>query len=153
MNAARDVLADLEEIGAKIEPAGDRIILRAGATAIPADLVSRIRHAKAELLATLANHTISADRGGSREERSRSDAELVAPSSWFQRIASSAADEPSLGEPCAARRGRVDAKDGVLLHFCVTCGAWGAYGYGVNLRVGQLGRWFCAAHRPQHKLR
>src|SRR5262249_36170776 len=36
------------------EPAGDRLILRAGPTAIPAALVSRVREAKADLLATLA---------------------------------------------------------------------------------------------------
>jgi hypothetical protein len=54
MSAARDLLADLDMIGAKLEPAGDRLILRAGSKAIPADLVRRIRDAKADLLATFA---------------------------------------------------------------------------------------------------
>lgn len=54
MSAARNLLADLALIGAKLEPAGDRLILRAGPTAIPAALVSRVREAKADLLATLA---------------------------------------------------------------------------------------------------
>ena len=31
----------------------------------------------------------------------------------------------------------------------VACGAWGAFGYCVNLRADQLGRWYCGAHRPQ----
>ncbi len=35
MNAARDLLGDLAVIGASIEPAGDRIILRAGAYCDP----------------------------------------------------------------------------------------------------------------------
>jgi hypothetical protein len=35
-----------------------------------------------------------------------------------------------------------------FLHYCEVCGAWGAFGYGVKLRVGRLGRWFCFQHRP-----
>src|SRR5271156_5430821 len=54
MSAARDLLSDLDRIGARLEPAGDRLILRAGTTAIPAALVRRVREAKADLLATLA---------------------------------------------------------------------------------------------------
>jgi hypothetical protein len=51
--------------------------------------------------------------------------------------------------PCDVRRGQVDARpDGLFLHFCEECGAWGAFGYGVSLRTGKLGRWYCAAHRP-----
>ena len=61
-------------------------------------------------------------------------------------------DEPAYSEPCIARRGRVEARDGLFLHFCVECGAWGAFGYGVNLRADQLGRWYCAAHRPKSPL-
>jgi hypothetical protein len=60
MSAARDLLDDLAVIGATIEPAGDRLILRAGATAIPAPLVGRVRQAKGDLLAMLAVHD---DRG------------------------------------------------------------------------------------------
>ena len=56
MNAARELLDDLAVIGATVEPAGDRLILRAGPTAIPAKLVNRIREAKADLIATLASH-------------------------------------------------------------------------------------------------
>ena len=61
-------------------------------------------------------------------------------------------DEPAYSEPCIARRGRVEARGGLFLHFCVECGAWGAFGYGVNLRADQLGRWYCAAHRPKSPL-
>jgi hypothetical protein len=56
MNAARELLDDLAVIGATVEPAGDRLILRAGPTAIPARLVNRVREAKADLIATLARH-------------------------------------------------------------------------------------------------
>ena len=59
MNAARELLDDLALIGATVEPAGDRLILRAGPTAIPARLVNRVREAKADLIATLARHEAS----------------------------------------------------------------------------------------------
>jgi len=57
--------------------------------------------------------------------------------------------EPDFSEPCTARRGRVQERNGVFLHFCVECGAWGAFGYGVSMRTGKLGRWYCATHRPR----
>jgi uncharacterized protein len=53
MSATRNLIADLALIGARLEPAGDRPILRAGPTTIPAALVRRVREAKADLLATL----------------------------------------------------------------------------------------------------
>ena len=57
MSADRDLLADLDLIGARLEPAGDRLILRAGPMAVPSALVRRVREAKADLLATLAVST------------------------------------------------------------------------------------------------
>ena len=48
---------------------GDRLILRAGSTAIPAGLVRRVREAKAELLVTLAIRT---DHTVPRSEENRS---------------------------------------------------------------------------------
>jgi hypothetical protein len=53
MSTARDLLDDLAMIGATVEPAGDRLILRAGLTAIPATLVNRVREAKADLMTSL----------------------------------------------------------------------------------------------------
>jgi hypothetical protein len=34
-------------------------------------------------------------------------------------------------------------------HRCCVCGQLAPFGYGVALRQGQEGRWFCGAHRPQ----
>jgi hypothetical protein len=31
---------------------------------------------------------------------------------------------------------------------CCVCGQPARFGFGVRLRLGQEGRWFCAAHRP-----
>jgi hypothetical protein len=56
--------------------------------------------------------------------------------------------EPALEEPCAARRGRVQELDDAFLHFCRQCGRFAAFGYGVHLRAGRLGRWYCGKHRP-----
>ncbi len=66
MSVAHNLLADLAGIGATIKPAGDRLILRAGRTAIPAELVSRVRAAKTDLLATLS---ASSERPGNEEAR------------------------------------------------------------------------------------
>jgi hypothetical protein len=53
-------------------------------------------------------------------------------------------------QQCAARRGLVqETEGGALLHYCEKCGALAPFGYGVSLRRGRLGRWYCAAHRPQ----
>jgi hypothetical protein len=54
MNTARDLLEHLADIGASIQPAGDRLVLRAGPKGIPATLLSRVREAKADLIAALA---------------------------------------------------------------------------------------------------
>jgi hypothetical protein len=66
LNVARDLLDDLAIIGATVEPAGNRLILRAGSTAIPATLVSRVREAKADLIAMLAPRK---NRGVIREKQ------------------------------------------------------------------------------------
>jgi hypothetical protein len=50
MSSVHDLLDDLAVIGATIQPAANRLILRAGAAPVPADLISRVRRAKAELL-------------------------------------------------------------------------------------------------------
>ena len=139
MTAAHQLLVDLAVIGASIKPAGDRIVLRAGASAIPAGLVDRIREAKAEVLATLA--TSPTERLPADERGAAPNAEVVAPPAWFQRVAAPATGEPGFDEPCAERRGRVEERDGQFLHFCDACGAWGAYGYGVRVRAGRQGRW------------
>jgi hypothetical protein len=55
-----------------------------------------------------------------------------------------------LEQQCVARRGLVkETEGGALLHYCEKCGALAPFGYGVSLRRGRLGRWYCAAHRPQ----
>ena len=65
----------------------------------------------------------------------------------FARTERRVGDEP----PCAGRRGMVEEVDGVFTHFCVECGRHAPFGYGVSLRAGQLGRWYCREHRPQQE--
>ena len=72
---------------------------------------------------------------------------IIAPGKWVERIAVPASSEPGFSEPWPPRRGRIESQGNTLLHFCCVCGAWGSYGFGVNLRGGRMGRWFCAAHR------
>jgi hypothetical protein len=84
---------------------------------------------------------------GHRVPARQSPFEALAPSG---RVAAVADGEPSLEQPCVARRGRVQELDGgPFLHFCCQCGRFAAFGYGVRLRAGRLGRWYCGEHRPE----
>jgi hypothetical protein len=38
-------------------------------------------------------------------------------------------------------------KDGHFVHYCA-CGLEASFGYGVSLRAGKLGTWYCREHRP-----
>jgi hypothetical protein len=76
---------------------------------------------------------------------------LVAPARWHERVGVLEPDEPAFTEPFDARRGRVERRAGVFLHFCIECGRWGSYGYGVG--AGRSGRWYCAGHRPETVVR
>jgi hypothetical protein len=33
-------------------------------------------------------------------------------------------------------------------YFCEECGAQASFGYGVSIKNGRRGRWFCGPHRP-----
>jgi hypothetical protein len=54
MTVATDLLDCLAEVGAKVEAAGNRLVVRAGEQPVPAGLVRRLRESKAEVLAALA---------------------------------------------------------------------------------------------------
>jgi hypothetical protein len=131
-----DVLALLRrasEAGLRVEPAGNNLVVRGPRSAEP--VVKLLAENKVEVLAALVPNI--------------HEAELVAPAPWFNRVILQAESEPGLSMPCTSRRGRVAVlPSGLFSHFCTECGAWGAFGYGVNLRAGRMGRWYCAAHKP-----
>jgi hypothetical protein len=81
-------------------------------------------------------------------EQAGQSAPQVASEIQAEPSVSEAVPATKLDEPNAARRGQVSEIDGRLEHFCMECGRFAPFGYGVRLRVGQLGRWYCAAHRP-----
>jgi len=75
MNGAEKLIDRLVEVGAKIEATNGRLVVRAGARPVPAELVRLLREAKAEVLATLspswwrrqfAVRTIDHELGGAR---------------------------------------------------------------------------------------
>lgn len=75
MSGAEELLVRLADIGAKIEAADGRLIVRAGARPVPGELVQRLREAKAQVLATLSPswwrrqfvvRTIDRELGGAR---------------------------------------------------------------------------------------
>jgi hypothetical protein len=105
MNAACELLDDLAVIGATVEPAGDRLILRAGPTAIPAELVHRVREAKADLIATFARHEAC-------EQNPSSDSEPHAcVVEWLNQHPA-----PSASGQCAWC-GRLESRSAVVLPF------------------------------------
>jgi hypothetical protein len=53
MSVANKLLDELAQLGATIELSGTQLILRAGTTAIPSELVRRVRTAKSELITLL----------------------------------------------------------------------------------------------------
>ena len=131
MSIMSDVLRELEVIGATIEPAGDHLRLRAGPKPVPASLIRRVRDAKPEILAFFHQEDVALPQMPD-----------------FGRVVEQASGEPGLEQPCATRRGRVQTLDSGFLHFCVECGRFAAFGYGVRLRAERLGRWYCGEHRP-----
>jgi hypothetical protein len=118
------------DAGLWVEAVGDRLLVRGPKHLEP--MVKQLAEHKAEVMAALASR----------------QAEMLAPSPRFERAIPPVEDEPSLEQPCAARRGRAQELAGAFLHFCAECGAYGAFGYGVSLRAGRLGRWYCGVHRP-----
>jgi hypothetical protein len=89
MSLPSSVLHDLEAIGATIEPAGDRLLLRAGPKPVPATIIRRVRKAKPELLALLYQ-----------------EATALPATPGFARVLPDDG-EPGLEQPCAVRFGRV----------------------------------------------
>lgn len=51
----------------------------------------------------------------------------------------------------APRFAASQTKAPVFLHPCSVCGSVAPFGVGVRLTRGQLGRWFCAEHRPRKR--
>jgi hypothetical protein len=118
-----------QDAGLRVSAVGDMLLVRGPKHSAP--LVKLLAQHTAEVLAALASH----------------EAEMLAPSPRFGRVIPQVEGEPTLELPCAARKGRIQELEGAFLHFCAKCGAYGAFGYGVNLRSGRLGRWYCGAHR------
>jgi hypothetical protein len=81
-----------------------------------------------------------------RLEKEGRSATVIVPLPLVERVIPSACDEPLYEMPCEARRGRIERRGSIFLHFCIVCGAWGAFGYGVSAE--HPGRWYCSAHRP-----
>jgi hypothetical protein len=74
MTHVRSLLEELAGIGASLRPAGEQLILRAGHTAIPAELVRRVKEAKADLTVALQRATESRIVGWRNEHPSPSAA-------------------------------------------------------------------------------
>jgi hypothetical protein len=74
---------------------------------------------------------------------------LIAPLPWHERVLSPGLTERPYDQPCQSRCGRIERAGAIFLHFCVTCGAWGSFGFGVTR--DRPGFWYCYKHRPNEK--
>jgi hypothetical protein len=108
------LLQRAREVGLHVEPKGDTLLVRGPKRLEP--MVKLLAEHKDEVLAVLGN---TAHESGP-----------LPPVPRFDRKARVAEGEPGLEMPCAARRGRTQEVEGAFLHFCVQCGAFGAFGYG-----------------------
>jgi hypothetical protein len=132
---ALEALKAAHAAGITIQIDGDDLVVQAAAQP-PSAVIDLLSRHKAEVLAMLA-----------AAEYEKIENQSVAPWASSKTVSLFAEGEPGPEQPCTARRGRVEQSGGVLLHFCVECGRFGFYGYGVRLRAGQLGRWYCREHR------
>ena len=98
----------------------------------PVDLIEEIRQHKPEVMAALSSAPLET-------------AEVIAPARWVSGAAGNS-PEASFETPCIERRGLLERRNGIFLHFCVECGRWGTYGYGATGE--KPGRWYCHLHRP-----
>ena len=54
--------------------------------------------------------------------------------------------EPSSVAPAPVNATEIPDPPHAFMHYC-HCGKWGAFGYGVDLMHGKVGRWYCREHR------
>jgi hypothetical protein len=77
----------------------------------------------------------------------RAEPMVIAPVSWHENLVPPGLKEIPYDQPSPARRGWVERTGAAFLHFCVICGVWGSFGYGVTR--ARPGLWFCSKHRPK----
>jgi hypothetical protein len=123
--------------GITVHADGDDLVLEAAAPP-PTEAIALLSLHKAEVITILA-----------ATDYENNEQQQIASRARFESVTLVASGEAAFEQPCAARRGRVEEHADALLHFCVECGRFGPYGYGVRLLAGQLGRWYCREHRPQ----
>ena len=114
----------------------------------PADLSplsQKSQKSQASVLGETCEATARVEQAGS--ETDRSEPEVIAPVSWYEHLAPPELRATPYDQACPERRGRVERVGAAFLHFCVSCGAWGSFGYGVTR--DQPGLWYCGNHRPR----
>jgi hypothetical protein len=101
---------------------------------------AKVAEAKAEPLAVASTVPQSAPSTDGAQPR------VISPATWYEHLASPGLTEAPFDKACPERRGRIERIDSVFLHFCITCGAWGSFGYDVT--DDRVGLWYCGKHRP-----
>jgi hypothetical protein len=70
---------------------------------------------------------------------------VISPATWYEHLVAPEHIGAPFDKACPERRGRVERVGSVYMHFCVICGAWGSFGYGVT--GDRAGLWYCDKHR------
>lgn len=117
-----------------------------------ADTVDTVRHCEgpAPIVSDSVNSVAEQNEGTAEAAATPGDHNhkftgVVAPAAWWEHKRGS--DEPPFDQPCPERRGLIERRQGGFLHFCIECGCWGSFGFGVTAE--RAGRWYCAEHRPK----
>lgn len=87
MTGVHELLDRLKQLGATLSAEGDRLIVRAGSQAVPAELITEIRRAKAEVLESIPPTKLRRSSGSNgfwslRAIGVREIETLIAPRSW-----------------------------------------------------------------------
>ena len=127
-------LATAQAASVRIGVDGADLVLEA-ATQPPARVIELLSRHKDEIVAWL-----------SAVDDEKEESKPIVQTCQADDVVQQPKDEPEIEAPCASRRGRVKETGGRLLHFCSVCGRFGSFGWGVRLRAGHIGRWYCYEH-------
>lgn len=158
MNAVNAVvlLRELVRQDIHVSVQAGALVVDAPRGALASELKARITEHKAELVAWLTSPALALDAALSEVAQALPEApeSPTAASAPKPRLKPPPPKPPPLTlaplvmDPDPSRVGRLTWDGRIFEHYCAVCGAWGTLGFGVNLLKGEVGTWFCRAHKP-----
>lgn len=87
-----------------------------------------------------------AEAGAPVHNPSPTEPTVIAPVLWYERLVPPELRKIPNDQASPERCGWVQRVGPTFLHFCIGCGAWGSFGYGITR--DRQGLWYCNKHRP-----